>query len=171
MEENDLIDRHAIMKEPPVTKTAQEYPVETMAFHASWHCEAPKDRLQPPRGTENPAEFLADLAERIAAACVDSRCSSTAIFDGAMPLPQQTTGDDYVRVMTMPRVAASAVNADIELFTADGHMRQLEHIQADVIRLAVRLYQGRISEVARRLNIGRSTLYRKLDEYGIDYRP
>lgn len=153
-----------------MTKTAQEYPVDAMAFHPWWQCDGLKDRFQPSRDTENPAEFLTDLAERIAAACVDSRCSSAASVDGAVPLPQQTTKDDYVRVDAMPRYAALPDNGDIEFFTADGHMRQLEHIQADVIRLAVRLYQGRISEVARRLNIGRSTLYRKLDEYGIDYR-
>ncbi len=37
-----------------------------------------------------------------------------------------------------------------------------------MIRLAIDHYQGQMSEVARRLGIGRSTLYRKLKEYGID---
>ena len=36
------------------------------------------------------------------------------------------------------------------------------------IRLAIGLYRGRMTEVARRLGIGRSTLYRKLSELGID---
>jgi PAS domain S-box-containing protein len=46
--------------------------------------------------------------------------------------------------------------------------RPLEEIEADLIRLAVNLYRGRMTEVARRLGIGRSTLYRKLGELGID---
>jgi DNA-binding NtrC family response regulator len=34
--------------------------------------------------------------------------------------------------------------------------------------MAIERYSGRMSEVARRLGIGRSTLYRKLKEYGLD---
>ena len=37
-----------------------------------------------------------------------------------------------------------------------------------MIKLAIEHYHGQMSEVARRLGIGRSTLYRKLKEYGID---
>ncbi len=37
-----------------------------------------------------------------------------------------------------------------------------------MIKLAIDHYSGQMSEVARRLGIGRSTLYRKLKEYGID---
>jgi DNA-binding NtrC family response regulator len=49
-----------------------------------------------------------------------------------------------------------------------GHMRRLEEIEAEVIRLAIARYDGRMSEVARRLGIGRSTLYRKLKDFGLD---
>lgn len=56
----------------------------------------------------------------------------------------------------------------VTLFLPDGNMRQLEEIEADVIRLAIGHYRGRMTEVARRLGIGRSTLYRKLGELGID---
>jgi DNA-binding NtrC family response regulator len=58
--------------------------------------------------------------------------------------------------------------AGITLFEADGHVRQLADIEADVIRLAIGHYRGRMTEVARRLGIGRSTLYRKLAELGIE---
>lgn len=61
----------------------------------------------------------------------------------------------------------AANEAGITLYQADGHMRSLEEIEADVIRLAIGHYRGRMTEVARRLNIGRSTLYRKLAELGI----
>ena len=58
--------------------------------------------------------------------------------------------------------------AGVTLYAGDGHLRPLEEIEADVIRLAIGHYRGRMSEVARRLGIGRSTLYRKLGELGID---
>jgi DNA-binding NtrC family response regulator len=56
----------------------------------------------------------------------------------------------------------------VMLYTEDGNLRPLEDIEADVIRLAIGHYRGRMTEVARRLGIGRSTLYRKLGELGID---
>lgn len=59
-------------------------------------------------------------------------------------------------------------NGGVTLFRPDGNLRALEEIEADVIRLAIGHYRGRMTEVARRLGIGRSTLYRKLGELGID---
>jgi DNA-binding NtrC family response regulator len=56
----------------------------------------------------------------------------------------------------------------VSLYTGDGHLRPLEEIEADIIRLAIGHYRGRMTEVARRLGIGRSTLYRKLGDLGID---
>lgn len=58
--------------------------------------------------------------------------------------------------------------AGVSLFEQDGNMRPLEEIEADVIRLAIGHYRGRMTEVARRLGIGRSTLYRKLADLGIE---
>lgn len=58
--------------------------------------------------------------------------------------------------------------AGVMLYTDDGNLRPLEEIEADVIRLAIGHYRGRMTEVARRLGIGRSTLYRKLADLGID---
>jgi DNA-binding NtrC family response regulator len=57
---------------------------------------------------------------------------------------------------------------NVSLYTGDGHLRPLEEIEADIIRLAIGHYRGRMTEVARRLGIGRSTLYRKLGDLGID---
>jgi DNA-binding NtrC family response regulator len=56
----------------------------------------------------------------------------------------------------------------VTLYQSDGNLRPLEEIEADIIRLAIGHYRGRMTEVARRLGIGRSTLYRKLGELGID---
>lgn len=66
-----------------------------------------------------------------------------------------------------PSPSAVTGGPNVALFTPDGHLRSLEEIEADVIRLAIGHYRGRMTEVARRLGIGRSTLYRKLSELGI----
>ncbi len=50
----------------------------------------------------------------------------------------------------------------------DGHVRDLAAIEEEMIRVAIEHYGGRMTEVARRLGIGRSTLYRKLKEYGLE---
>ena len=49
-----------------------------------------------------------------------------------------------------------------------GDVRPLEDIERDAIRFAISHYRGQMSEVARRLKIGRSTLYRKLEGLGLD---
>jgi DNA-binding NtrC family response regulator len=51
---------------------------------------------------------------------------------------------------------------------AAGEIRSLESIEADMIRLALGRYRGHMTEVAKRLDIGRSTLYRKMREYGLE---
>ena len=56
----------------------------------------------------------------------------------------------------------------VTLYRPDGHLRSMEELEADIIRLAIGHYRGRMTEVARRLGIGRSTLYRKFGELGID---
>jgi len=71
-------------------------------------------------------------------------------------------------ISTSSTAAALAGAAQVTLYRPDGHLRSLEEIEADIIRLAIGHYRGRMTEVARRLGIGRSTLYRKLGELGID---
>ncbi len=64
-------------------------------------------------------------------------------------------------------VAEPAGSAPIALYDEAGDIRPLEAIEADTIRIAVAHYRGRMATVARKLGIGRSTLYRKLKELGI----
>lgn len=95
------------------------------------------------------------------------------------------TAEDFPHIATQSRFTGrksdfapsiSAQSSDIALssatgvtlFTNEGHLRTLEEIEADIIRLAIGHYRGRMTEVARRLGIGRSTLYRKLSDIGID---
>jgi DNA-binding NtrC family response regulator len=51
-----------------------------------------------------------------------------------------------------------------------GEIRTLEAMEADMIRLALGRYRGHMTEVAKRLKIGRSTLYRKMRDYGLEER-
>ena len=55
----------------------------------------------------------------------------------------------------------------LAMLTATGDVRSLEEMENEIIRFAISHYRGQMSEVARRLKIGRSTLYRKLDEAGV----
>ena len=48
-----------------------------------------------------------------------------------------------------------------------GELRTLEAIERDLIQFAIDHYSGHMSEVARRLGIGRSTLYRKMKDIGL----
>jgi DNA-binding NtrC family response regulator len=56
----------------------------------------------------------------------------------------------------------------LPLLDATGDVRPLEEIEAELIRYAISHYRGQMSEVARRLQIGRSTLYRKLEALGLN---
>ncbi len=56
----------------------------------------------------------------------------------------------------------------IPAVTDGGHIRKLEDVEADMIKLALHRYRGQMSEVARKLGIGRSTLYRKMRDLGLE---
>jgi DNA-binding NtrC family response regulator len=89
-------------------------------------------------------------------------CDGNALTEDDFPQLSQILGE-------MEAGAFSAQEgAGVQLYTADGNLRPLEDIEADVIRLAIGHYRGRMTEVARRLGIGRSTLYRKLSDLGIE---
>jgi DNA-binding NtrC family response regulator len=57
----------------------------------------------------------------------------------------------------------------LPLMTENGEMRSLADLEAQAIRFALVHYQGHMSAISRRLGIGRSTLYRKLKELGLDH--
>jgi DNA-binding NtrC family response regulator len=58
----------------------------------------------------------------------------------------------------------------IPALSDEGDIRSLEAVEADMIRLAFGRYRGRMTEIAKRLGIGRSTLYRKMREIGLEAR-
>jgi DNA-binding NtrC family response regulator len=65
-------------------------------------------------------------------------------------------------------IAPLPANGTMSMLTASGEVRPLEEMENEIIRFAIAHYRGQMSEVARRLKIGRSTLYRKLDEATAD---
>jgi len=71
----------------------------------------------------------------------------------AAPQPQAFAGGQASAVGATDRIPA---------LTPEGQIRRLEDVEGDLIRTALRRYDGQMSEVARRLGIGRSTLYRKV---------
>jgi DNA-binding NtrC family response regulator len=68
----------------------------------------------------------------------------------------------------VPGLSPAAVHGALTLLDGEGEIRALEEVEADTIRFAIAHYRGQMSEVARRLRIGRSTLYRKLEFLGLD---
>ncbi len=73
----------------------------------------------------------------------------------------------------LPRASAPASGGGddaVAIFDREGHLRSLQEIEKDLIELAIDTYEGKMSEVARRLGMGRSTLYRKLREHDLEIK-
>lgn len=63
----------------------------------------------------------------------------------------------------VPRPAAQAPSSQSPAWVdPEGHVRPLAEMADEAIRYALARYEGRLTEVARRLGIGRSTLYRRI---------
>jgi DNA-binding NtrC family response regulator len=71
---------------------------------------------------------------------------------------------------TVEQYLAELPAEPVRILDEKGHLRTLEAIERDLIQHAIEVYSGHMSEVARRLGIGRSTLYRKVREQGLDVR-
>jgi len=86
-------------------------------------------------------------------------------FDQPVELPAPFA--DHPGATTAMAPTAAAADA-LALLDASGEVRPLEELEAELIRYAITHYRGQMSEVARRLQIGRSTLYRKLEALGLN---
>ncbi|HJS41500.1 MAG TPA: sigma-54 dependent transcriptional regulator [Sphingomicrobium sp.] len=101
------------------------------------------------------------------------QCDGTSLTADHFPhiaVQSRFTGrkSDHSPDITKASADAALGGPQLTLYRPDGHVRSMEELEADIIRLAIGHYRGRMTEVARRLGIGRSTLYRKLGELGID---
>jgi DNA-binding NtrC family response regulator len=88
------------------------------------------------------------------------RIPSAAVMAPGQPQPTRT-------VREIVQVPVEDPNA-LKLVDASGDMRKLDEIERETIRFAIQHYRGQMSKVARKLAIGRSTLYRKLKDLGLD---
>ncbi len=82
--------------------------------------------------------------------------------------PPSLTTEMPARQEVMPEQRLATNYGYLRLADAHGNVRELEALEAEIIRFAIEVHNGRMSEVARRLGIGRSTLYRKLKEHGLE---
>src|ERR1700761_5856299 len=78
--------------------------------------------------------------------------------------PAMVSGNE-IPIAPLPSIGTLA------MLTSGGDVRPLEEMETEIIRFAISHYRGQMSEVARRLKIGRSTLYRKLDEAAANDSP
>lgn len=69
---------------------------------------------------------------------------------------------------TEPKEVGGRPAAPDRFMSASGEVAPLADVERELIVFALRHYGYRMSRVARALGIGRSTLYRKLREYGLD---
>jgi DNA-binding NtrC family response regulator len=87
-------------------------------------------------------------------------------------VPTVAPGTAELASLAQPANGAAAHDAALpgvlNALDRKGNVRTLADVELEMIRFAIDHYHGQMSEVARRLGIGRSTLYRKLKEYGID---
>jgi DNA-binding NtrC family response regulator len=79
-------------------------------------------------------------------------------------------GAEQIVPQTIELKMPGASSLGISAVNDHGEIRPLEQVEADMIRLALGRYRGHMTEVAKRLGIGRSTLYRKMQEYGLEPR-
>ncbi len=94
-------------------------------------------------------------------------------------IAQQVDGFE-VRVPLAPASAPAATHVEREIVRVEvrdpnvmrllddkGDVRKIDEMEAETIRFAIAHYRGQMSEVARKLGIGRSTLYRKMKDLGL----
>ncbi len=91
--------------------------------------------------------------------------------DMATPDPSPASIQEGQSVETAPQVSTENI-ANIEnmlsLLNSEDDIISLENAECEIIKFAIEKYEGSMSKIARKLGIGRSTLYRKLREYGLE---
>jgi DNA-binding NtrC family response regulator len=105
---------------------------------------------------------LSDFPQTVGHAMPDGQFAHTEpLVVAPSAAPSLVSGSDIP-------IAPLATAGGLSMLTASGEVRPLEEMENEIIRFAISHYRGQMSEVARRLKIGRSTLYRKLDESAAD---
>jgi DNA-binding NtrC family response regulator len=109
--------------------------------------------------SENDQLGLSDfpLSPGVASPPISEGHNEPLIMEPAAAAPTIISGNEIP-------IAPLPATGTLSMLTNAGEVRPLEELESEIIRFAISHYRGQMSEVARRLKIGRSTLYRKLDE-------
>jgi DNA-binding NtrC family response regulator len=119
----------------------------------------------------NGPQLTVDEFPQIAAHVEGFKASVPAVSAPSRPAPAITGPVMLGADDTVPQTVEVGKGAlGIAAVTDSGEIRSLEAMEADMIRLALGRYRGHMTEVAKRLGIGRSTLYRKMREFGLEER-
>lgn len=89
-------------------------------------------------------------------------------ISGLTPMMPTVTASHPLTTLVNETTQVNSNEEVVSILDRDGHLRTLEEIERDLIQFAIENYSGHMSEIARRLGIGRSTLYRKVREHGMD---
>ncbi|MET0338235.1 MAG: sigma-54 dependent transcriptional regulator [Caulobacter sp.] len=89
-------------------------------------------------------------------------------ISGVSVPPPQAAPAQVPSILAETIASAPVGEQPVRILDGRGHLRTLEEIERDLIQHAIEVYAGHMSEVARRLGIGRSTLYRKVREQGLE---
>ena len=84
------------------------------------------------------------------------------VYDGPAMIGETSNKPNTIEL------SADKSQIGIPILTDTGDVRPLDEVEADMIRLALGRYHGRMTEIAKKLGIGRSTLYRKMREFGLE---
>ncbi|GES44212.1 sigma-54-dependent Fis family transcriptional regulator [Rhizobium dioscoreae] len=155
--------------------TAYDWPgnirqLENAVFRAVVLSEGPEllDTDFPQIAAQLPGYFAAEHPTLV----VDNSHASSAELLAAERSERVPYGVSHGSAATTPLASADAsvgTSDNIIVSTnTSGDVRKLADVEEELIRFALKFYRGQMSQVARKLGIGRSTLYRKLKDYGID---
>ena len=95
----------------------------------------------------------------------DGRANALRLTE-AVPMPSAPVHIDTVSHRL--RETHKETSVQDRFIDARGEVTALADLERELIAFALKHYNGRMSKVARALGIGRSTLYRKLRDYGLD---
>ncbi|WP_458759931.1 sigma-54-dependent transcriptional regulator [Afipia sp. TerB] len=107
---------------------------------------------------------LDDFPQSVLHAAVPTAATNDPlVIAPALAAPATISGAE-IPIAPAATPAAPIARGTLAMLGSDGEIRPLDQLEAEIIQFAIAHYRGQMSEVARRLKIGRSTLYRKLDE-------
>jgi DNA-binding NtrC family response regulator len=165
---------------PPLRERTEDIPALTEHFIARFNAQ---EKMNVSGATSETLKLLAahewkgnvrQLENKIFRAMILSdgnqlRPNDFPQISGLMPMMTQMPEDgDLNPLDSLVPANESEDTGAVSVLDREGHLRTLEDIERDLIAFAIETYHGHMSEVARRLGIGRSTLYRKVREHALD---